>query len=248
VTITNRSSQPIELRTRAIPPAGLRTNTDEQTITLRPRQSQTVERRFHADDDLAPGYYHFFEEVRFNNSVRHGWGYAAHRAQPRLDLNTALHPGVRYTGGLEQLEQINLSSVRHVVFGGEASNLEVNWALFVHSTLRAATGSDIQRWAHDQISPEDRRRSLVLVGNQNSHPMIAELADRLPLNPLELAPGEGAVMTFAHPDDPSRFILVVSGADAEGIERAAADFIYRYWRFAKDAISFRDGPMSSGGM
>jgi hypothetical protein len=42
--------------------------------------------------------------------------------------------------------------------------------------------------------------------------------------------------------------LVVTGADAGGVERAASDLLYRYWRHAKDATSFREGmPPIEGG-
>lgn len=241
VTITNRGPRPLEVRVRPVAVPGISPDGQEETISLRPRQSRTIQRTYRADAGIPPGFYHFFEEIRYDDTIRYGWGYAAYRASPPLDLDMPPLDGIEYVGGLNLLAERNLSSIRHLVFGQEAPALEVNWALYIYNTLRSATGADIQRWADDQITPDSRRRSLLLVGNQESNSLIAELAESLPLDPLSLPAGEGAVMAIDHPQEEGRFILLVTGRDPEGIQRAASDFIYRYWRFAKDAASFRDG-------
>jgi|GEM_PF-6292087 len=241
VMLTNRSNRTLEITRRGIAPEGIELLGEEETITLRPRQSHSADRVLRAPADLAPGFYHLFEEIRFEDTVRYAWSFGSHRAQPRLDLEAGTLEGVRYAPDMEQLNEIDLSSIRHIVFGFEAPALEVDWALYIYNTLRAATGTDIHRWADDQLTEDQRRRSLLLVGNQNSNALIAQWAEALPLDPLELPEGEGAVVVMQHPEEQGRFVVLITGSDDQGVQRAASDFVFRYWRHAKDATTFRSG-------
>lgn len=234
VTVRNLSTQPLEIWTQAHPPAGVTVTSTEtrRNFTLRPHQFQTVTLSIEAADDLRSGFYHLFGEIRAggeeSDHVQFGWTYLSHRAPPKLDLTSPAAENVRYVDGLSNLGRLNLSNLRHTVFGRSASARELEWAGRLQETLRRATGADIRLWAHDELSEQESRRSLLLVGNQESNPAIADLASRLPANPLELRPGEGTVMAITHPENPRRFIVIISGRDADGVASAAADFAKRY--------------------
>lgn len=57
----------------------------------------------------------------------------------------------------------------------------------------------------------------------------------------ESAPSLEVVTIIANLFGGEGSLLLVTGKDADGIQRAAADLLYRYWRHAKDAVSFREG-------
>lgn len=235
VQISNATSQPLEIQNRLILPEGLTAEEDEQAITLGPRQTRTLQREIQAHEELQPGVYHFFEEVRYGDTVRLGWSYASNRRAPRLDLDTEVPDDVQYAGGLESLDDINLSNLRHLVFGADAPDSEIGSAFRLQQTLRSATGADVRRWPHNEVGEAQTSRSHVLLGNQETNPLVADIAKQLPVDPLELDEGEGVVMAIDHPTEEKRFVIVVSGRDSAGVEKAAADFLSRYWRYAKDA-------------
>ncbi|MDR0352799.1 MAG: hypothetical protein LBI02_05470, partial [Opitutaceae bacterium] len=89
---------------------------------------------------------------------------------------------------------------------------------------------------------EGAKKNLVVVGTPASNALVKAVEEQLPASFKKLRDGAGLV---ARVDAPlgNRGVtwLVVTGADAEGVERAASDMLYRYWRFAKDAASFREG-------
>jgi hypothetical protein len=226
VTFTNGSSRVLSLKTRLHLPTGLTGDTGERTITLRPRQSQTLERTLIAAPELSPGFYHLFEEAHYSDTVRIGWTFAASRGRPAIAMGN--QPSrVAYVGPFASLDRIDLSNIRHVIFGRDASELEVDWAVRLGHSLRRVTGTDIKQWSDELVQGEQTSRSHVLIGNQKTNPEIARLLNQLPLNPMELPAGEGAVMVIAHPSEAYRFLLVVSGPDAAGIGQAASDLMGR---------------------
>lgn len=226
VTFTNGSSQVLEVKTRLHLPEGLTGDTGERSITLRPRQSQTLERALIAAQELSPGFYHLFEEAHYSDTVRIGWTYAASRGRPAIAMGNRPGP-VAYVGQFASLDRIDLSNIRHVIFGRDASDLEVDWAVRLGDSLRRATGTDIKQWSDERVEGEQTSRSHVLIGNQKTNPEIARLLNQLPLNPMELPAGEGVVMVIAHPTEAYRFLLVVSGPDVAGIGHAASDLMSR---------------------
>lgn len=244
VRLQNLSDGHLELRTSPVLPQGLSlAGTNEERLAIEPGESATIIRRIIAADDLPPGVHHFFEEVRYDDQVHFGWGFATRRARPQVDTTTAPLPQVTYGGGLERLGALDLSRMETVVFGRKAPALEVDWALYLYHSLRAATGADINRFsdADLQTRADPLASNLLLVGTPGSNAMIGDLLDRLPINPRTLPGGHGVVQVIHAPHDEDQMILVVSGADAEGVERAASDLLRRYWRHAAASVSFREG-------
>jgi hypothetical protein len=221
-------------------PKGFKSNNPDTSYLLEPDEEIVLKRSAISPDDLVPGVYHFFEKVQYNNQFHYGWGFARYIGHPRLDLEAPVLDGVLYYGGLGILDKIDLSSFSYVVFGEEAPSLEVSWALYIYQSLRSATGADINRAKHTFIDSTRYNSNMILVGNASSNPLIARIVDHLPLEEKDLSPGEGMVLTIPNPLGQGT-LLLITGGDPEGVQKAASDFIYRYWRYAKDAVSFREG-------
>lgn len=244
VTVRNVAARPLSLTLTPRLPAGLVSAERELSVELQPGEQRIITRRGRADAKLAPGVYHFFEEARFDaDDVHFGWGIARFARHPLLDLTQPLLKGVRYEGGVEVLGQLDLSSVASSVFGEDAPALEVDWALYLYHTLRSATGAPVTREKDTTLSPaEGARKNLLVVGTPASNALIRAVVPQLPETCKTLQPGEGLVTLVDAPLGQAGVKwLVVTGGDAEGVERAASDFLYRYWRFAKDSVTFRDG-------
>ena len=244
VTVTNYSGRRQQLVTRPVLPDGFTSETPDELVFELPAYEQaTIRRQVRAGDAIAPGVYHFFEEVDWNDERHYAWGQAHHRKSPRLDLDSAVLEGVVYAGGIEFLDAVDLSGFKTVVFGKDAPALEVDWALYLYNTLRSATGARMSRHRHDQVDAELKKQNLLLLGRSESNPLIAELEEKtgLPVDPGTLSEGEGAVMMVESPFQEDRKILLVTGGDARGVEKASSDLIFRYWRHAKEAVSFREG-------
>jgi hypothetical protein len=241
VRLRNLTGRTLEISASPALPAGFVSGGAGTRLRLEPGAERVLEREATPPAALAPGVYHLFEELRYDGRSHYGWGIARHREHPRLDLDAPRVAGARYLGGPAALNRVDLSSFSHVVFGEAAPALEVDWALYIYHSLRSATGADIRRATEATLSADQRAQGLILVGNAESNPLIAEIAGRLPAEARSLRTGEGMVLTMPNPFGGAGSLLLVTGGDPEGIQKAASDFVYRYWRHAKDAVSFREG-------
>lgn len=206
-------------------------------LVVEPGEVNIVRRTLLPPQSLAPGYHHVFEHV-LHGEVRHvGWGWGSHRCQPRLDLETPPLERTLYHGGPETLAGINLSAFTGIVYGADAPSLEVEWAYYLYNSLRTASGADLIR-CDDTTPPASTSTATILVGTISSNRQIARLVDWLPEAASCLHPDQGMVAVI---NRSGRQWLVVTGGDSDGVQRAASDLLYRYWRHAKTATSFRCG-------
>jgi hypothetical protein len=243
IALENVSPHPIALTIKPQLPSGFVPLSGEVSLELRPGEKRVLSRQGRAAADLPPGVYHIFEEIRYPGEVHFGWGIGRHIAAPALDLKQPLLKNVTYDGGLAQLAQIDLSTVSAAVFGEDAPALEVEWALYIYQTLRSATGAPVTREKETTLPLVDAvSRNLVLVGTPESNPLIKAVEAQLPASFTKLRKGHGLVAQVKDPTGYKGTVwLIVTGADTYGVERAASDFLYRYWRFAKEAVPFRKG-------
>lgn len=240
VRLRNLTNRTLDISTSPVLPEGFEGKTLDTLYILKPGEEKVLKRMVTPPEDLDPGVYHFFEKLYYHDQSHFGWGIGRYDSDPRLDFEASLLKGVRYVGGLEILEKLDLSSFSYVVFGEEAPSLEVSWALYIYQSLRSATGADINRAKHTMIDASGRKSNLILVGNAESNPLIADIIDHLPQEFHTLSAGVGLVLTLPNPLGQGT-LLLITGGDPEGIQKAASDFIYRYWRFAKNAVTFREG-------
>lgn len=240
VSIENVSGRPLSLKVAPRLPHGLSTAIRESNVELAAGEKRLLNRKGSADDTLKPGVYHIFEEVRFDDEVLFGWGVGRHVAAPELDLERPRLRNVSYEGGVGMLAQVDLSSLTGAVFGKDAPALEVDWALYIYHSLRSATGAPVMRETDDTLRVEEAaQRNLVLVGTPVSNALIKAIAAQLPASFANLRKDSGLVTRVDAPLGHKGVVwLIVTGADTQGVERAASDFLYRYWRFAKDAVAF----------
>jgi hypothetical protein len=243
VTIRNVAARPLSLKVTQNLPAGFAPSGGTLALDLKPGETRTLTRKARAATELKPGVYHFFAETRYDDDVYFGWGIARHVAKPQLDLDRPVLRNVRYEGGVAMLGQLDLSAFASSVFGEEAPALEVDWALYLYHSLRCATGAPVTREKDSTLpAAEGARKNLVVVGTPASNALVKAVEERLPASFKKLRDGAGLVACVDAPlGNRGVTWLVVTGADAEGVERAASDLLYRYWRFAKDAASFREG-------
>jgi hypothetical protein len=244
VTIRNLSDRELMLETKALLPAGfsMDDSSKETKLQLMPGQTQIIEREVKVEEGLRPGFYHLFEEIRYDNEIFFGWGHAANRKSPKLNLSRAPLEGVRYVGGTQSLNEIDLSDLNTVLFGADAHSLEVDWALYLYNSLRSSTGAPIQRFSDlDDEVDELLGGNLLFIGNQRSNTLIQQIEKKLKVDPQSISAGEGLIQVIDSPFAHGKKILIVSGKDPQGIQKAASDLLLRYWQYAKDAASFREG-------
>ncbi len=244
VTVKNVAARPLSLKLAQNLPAGFAPSGGTLALDLKPGETRTLARKARAAAELKPGVYHFFEEARFDGgNVLFGWGIARHVAHPRLDLDRPVLKNVRYEGGVAMLDRLDLSTFASSAFGEDAPALEVDWALYLYHSLRCATGAPVTREKDTTLSADEgAKKNLIVVGTPSSNALVKAVEERLPASFKKLRDGAGLVACVDAPlGNKGVTWLVVTGADAEGVERAASDLLYRYWRFAKDAASFREG-------
>ena len=234
----------IEVKTDCVLPEGLRPADEKQAVfTLQPQETYRLDRRILADKELRPGYYHIFEKAALSNGLFFGWGILACTRQPTLELEGAVSSEVVYRPHRESLNAFDLSAVDAVIFGKEAPALEVDWALYIYESLRSAAGADIDRFS--DTDPEARellkRGNLILVGSPKSNRFVATLVQTGGLDLALPKDNFGLVQIAENPYSEGRKLLLISGDTPEAIQKAASDFLFRYWRHAKDALTFRVG-------
>ncbi len=214
---------------------------DTSVFALEPGEVRVLNRRARVREDLMPGAYAIFERLEYNGEVHYGWVTARHAARPRLELDRPVLNGVTYHGGLSALADVDLSRFRYVVFGKDAPALEINWTYYLYQSLRSATGSELLRLDYERAEATALSSDLILVGTPDSNPLFSRLDTDVRDMIDTFSVNEGAIITLPNPVFEERTWLLVTGGDAEGVQRAASDFLYRYWRYAKDASSFREG-------
>ncbi|HLS28995.1 MAG TPA: hypothetical protein VK041_10120 [Opitutales bacterium] len=228
VSIRNLTNRELELELISHLPAGLTADsTAPRTMTIGPRERITYEHIIRADDDLAPGFYHIFEEARFDEKIHFGWSYLSNRGRPALDLESPPSTDVEYRDGLDSLATVNFANIRYAIYGTEALENEIVLTNRLQEKLRKATGAPIQRIADKKTTPQEQSRSLLLVGTAESNSKIAELAPSIAEKLQEAAAGDGIIAVVEHPENPNRFLLIVTGGDETGVAKAAKDLLGR---------------------
>lgn len=244
VTFKNIGRGTIRVKTECILPEGLSLKgKSRSTFSLKPQETVTLDRRLAAAKTIRPGFYHLFEKITLGDRLFFGWGILPYTHQPQLALDEPVLENVKYESSIDSLRAFDLSKVKAVVFGSEAPAREVDWTLYVYESLRSATGADIQRYSDTDPQALELLKSghAVLVGTMKSNRLIAQTSDALRANLAVTSKDAGIVRVVDNPFHSGSRILLVTGDSEEAVERAASDFLLRYWKNAKDAITFRVG-------
>ncbi|MGI6541495.1 MAG: ABC transporter substrate-binding protein [Limnochordia bacterium] len=216
---------PAEVEMRDVGPAGLH---------LEPGETATLSVQVRLKEGSRPGFYHLFLQTAVHGRILFGWSSAAYTAQPELDTQSAEFVGVKYVNGPAVLENVDFIRPGAIVLGDSTEELE--WSYALYNTLRAATGNTLI----DRVDAPDLgdriKENLFVVG------WCGGLAGKLlPAENMALKGNETIVYIGPNPYNSESKVVVFYGADPG---RAVSDFIYRYWQFAKDAVTFdaRIGP------
>jgi hypothetical protein len=216
---------PAEVEMRDVGPAGLH---------LEPGETATLSVQVRLKEGSRPGFYHLFLQTAVHGRILFGWSSAAYTAQPELDTQSAEFVGVKYVNGPAVLENVDFIRPGAIVLGDSTEELE--WSYALYNTLRAATGNTLI----DRVDAPDLgdriKENLFVVG------WCGGLAGKLlPAENMALKGNETIVYIGPNPYHSESKVVVFYGADPG---RAVSDFIYRYWQFAKDAVTFdaRIGP------
>ena len=124
------------------------------------------------------------------------------------------------------METIHWERPLFVFFGGLASPLEVEQAFQLRNTLQSVTGREVRVSAKKDLPDALARRGTVfLVGTAATSALVAA-----PKTPVEA--GTGTISVFR---ESGREWVVLTGADAKGVEAAVVELELRFWPNAKDA-------------
>ena len=262
-TVENRTRREVTVALQALAFDGIRSRlTTAPSVTLAPgaRHEGRVELQLTGD---AIGTYHHFIRADFDGEVTVGWGVAANPGAPTFEKAPILADHVRYPQGAAVVDRIDWNRPIAVVYGADASVIEVETAYTVTHTLQSATGRPVRLSSVADL-PDSLRRdaTLVVLGTSASNALLANRRISGVPTPAELPAGAvtagarpaanaGAARRAAARRNPGIVMvrdaegrgqwIVLTGSNKEAVQAASVDFVLRYWKNAKDATTRLSG-------
>ena len=144
-TLTNTSGAKLELALAPVAFDGITsTLVTASRIELRPGESSRVFVRVRAPAGSLPGTYHHFLKASHGGGEVIGWGVASLEGAPTFDEKPVLPPEkVVYLAGARDLTRLDWRKPVAVVFGANATVLELETAYAITNTLQSAIGKDV---------------------------------------------------------------------------------------------------------
>ncbi len=131
-----------------------------------------------------------------------------------------------YPEGRDVVSRVDWARPLAVAFGAEASVLELESAFQLANTLQAATGKQVRISSVDDLPDSVNRRGVVLlVGTPTSNALVARN------QPQTGKPGIGSIALRTS----GAQYLLLTGADAKGVQAAVVELLLRYWPNARVA-------------
>ncbi len=237
--ITNTSGRNLNLKTSIEFPANLRANfanAKNANLRLKSNAATTVNVALQAlptDNSPAPlpGFYHVFLRLEGDKDLlRYGWAEA--RLAGTLPFDAATKTGVVYG---ENAAAFDLNRPLAVVYGDKSPVQDVETAYALVNAVESAIGRPVKIYELKDL-PKDERAALILVGTAKTNQLIAAADAKIPAN-IKSAKQFVARVTSENGGDS----LVISGAESLDSERAAMDWLLRFWTKAKDSGARRVG-------
>jgi hypothetical protein len=248
-TVTNNTGAPVMVSIEAMAFDGTTTKLlTPATMTLAAGASGTGRVALSLASNALPGAYHHFVGVRYktrkgkqippsgrddngggsgrDDKESIGWGVASLEGAPQFADTTVLGSRVVYAQGLQSVRSIQWERPLAVAFGEKGTALEVEQAYQLANTLQSATGRPV-RVSTEKDLPDSlaKRGTVFLVGTATTMALVAETN-----TPVEAGKG-----TISLHRTGGREWVVLSGADAKGVQAAVVELELRYWPNAKDA-------------
>lgn len=235
--ITNTGKRELNLKANVESPANLKAvlQNDNGGMRLKPNETKTVSVALQAlptDNSSAPlpGFYHVFLRLEGENELlRYGWAEA--RLAGSLPFDSATKTDVVYG---ENAAAFDFNRPLAVVYGDDAPIQDVETAYAVVNAVESATGRPVKIYTLKDL-PDNERTALLLVGTAKTNKLIASVGGKIP------AGINSAKQFVARVNDNSGDWLVMSGAAPLDSERAAMDWLLRFWTKAKDSAARRVG-------
>jgi hypothetical protein len=197
-------------------------------LSLGPKQTATVAVAVAATTtSTLPGFYQLFLRVQDGDKLlTYGWGELRQAGVPTFAYDRPTT--VTYPAGIQQeLAKFDFTQPTTIVYGGDASGTDVEYALLLENTLESATGKPVDLYNTDTLPPAKKANdNLVLVGSRESNPLIGS-------SPAKSQ--EPAASVYVRKGDAGKDWLVVTGTDATQVGEATTDLVLRWWMNAKDA-------------
>lgn len=237
--ITNTSKQNLNLKAAIEVPANLKADfvdSKSASLNLKPNETKTIAVSLQAlptDKSPAPlpGFYHSFLRLDDGKDLlRYGWAEARLSGTPQIDSATKSKTVVYG----ERVFEFNLNRPLAVVYGDKSPIQDVETAYAIVNTLESAIGRPVKVYELKDL-PKNERGALILVGTAKTNQLIAEVGSKIPENL------KSAQEFVANISNGGENWLVLSGAEPLDSERAAMDWVVRFWKYAKDSAARRVG-------
>lgn len=196
-------------------------------LTLKPGETRRGSVRLRAAAGARPGTYHHFVRASYGDASAIGWGIVSLEGAPNFEPASLLPDKVAYPQGVGSVMRLDWRKPLAVVFGGEATVLELETAYAITNTLQSATGKDV--WLSSEADLPDslaERAIVVVVGTPSASTLVLESG-------FDVPSGKGSVIVA---DAGSRERVFLTGVDKTEAQAAAVDFLLRYWKNAKDSM------------
>jgi hypothetical protein len=226
-TVTNNTGAAVTVSLEAMAFDGTTTRLlTPATMTLAVGGTGTGRVALSLASNAKPGAYHHFVGARYKSGRSLGWGVASNEGAPQFADTTVLGDRVVYAQGLSVVQSIHWDRPLFVFFGALASALEVEQAFQLRNTLQSATGRDV-RVSSEADLPDSLAHggTAFLVGTATTSTLVAGTK-----TPVQSGKG-----TIAVHREGGREWVVLTGADAKGVEAAVVELELRFWPNAKDA-------------
>jgi len=177
--------------------------------------------------DAKPGTYHHFIEAKYGSATSIGWGVASNEGAPQFADTSVLGDRVTYAQGLGVVNSVKWDRPLTVIFGDKSPALELEDAYQLANTLQAATGKPV-RISSEKDLPDSlaKHGTVFLVGTAATSTLVAGTH----------TPTQAGRGTIALHREGGREWLVLTGADAKGVEAAVVELELRFWPNAKEAV------------
>lgn len=226
-TVTNSTGKPVSGMVTSSAFDGISSTLNAPNrFTLRPGERKRGSVTVTLANARAFGTYHHFVEVKHGSKVSTGWGIVANEGAPTFNTASVLGDRVVYPEGSDVVSRVDWARPLAVAFGAEASVLELESAFQLANTLQAATGKQVRISSVDDLPDSVNRRGVVLlVGTPTSNALVAR--DQ----PQTGKPGNGSIALRTS----GAQYLLLTGADAKGVQAAVVELLLRYWPNARVA-------------
>lgn len=236
--VTNISKQTLKLQPTLEVSADLKAEfTKARALNLKPGATTVVGVNLQAlptDNSPAPlpGFYHAFLRLEGTGGiVRYGWAEA--RLAGSFPFDSTTKTDVVYGEGAAAF---NLNRPLAVVYGDDSPIQDVETAYALVNAVESATGRPVGIYTLKDL-PKNERSALLLVGTAKTNKLIAQVNNEIPANLRSAKQFVARVAGESSGED----WLVFSGADPVESERAAMDWLLRFWTKAKDSAARRVG-------